>query len=50
MDKIEIENPVKIPCYNCGKLVDIWLPYYGCVFCEDCGATKAITYTMDGWG
>ena len=26
----------KLPCQNCGKLVDVCLPFYGCVFCSEC--------------
>jgi len=32
------ENPVigSLPCQNCGKIVVVVLPFYGCVFCDDC--------------
>ena len=26
----------EIPCQNCGKLVSVILPFYGCVFCDEC--------------
>jgi hypothetical protein len=26
----------EIPCQNCGTLVNVRLPFYGCVFCSDC--------------
>ena len=26
----------KVPCQNCGVLVDVMLPFIGCVSCEEC--------------
>lgn len=26
----------EMPCQNCGKMVCVMLPFYGCIFCEDC--------------
>ena len=26
----------EIPCQNCGKLVLVAVPFYGCVFCSEC--------------
>ena len=26
----------KLPCQNCGELVEVCLPFYGCVFCSEC--------------
>jgi hypothetical protein len=25
-----------VKCQNCGKHVLVTIPFYGCVFCEDC--------------
>ena len=33
----------EVPCFNCGKLVHVMLPFYGCVFCSDC--TKSGSYS-----
>jgi len=37
MEKVKI---IKVPCQNCGKLVEVTLNengyYVGCVFCNDC--------------
>ncbi len=24
------------PCQNCGKMVPVMLPFFGCIFCGDC--------------
>ena len=26
----------EVPCFNCGRLVTVTLPLFGCVFCVDC--------------
>lgn len=26
----------EVPCQNCGRMVSVMLPFYGCVFCSDC--------------
>lgn len=31
----------ELPCQNCGKLVRVMLPFYGCVFCEDCASGES---------
>ena len=33
------DNPVQtaeLPCQNCGKLVMVAIPFYGCIFCDEC--------------
>lgn len=32
----ETNTTEELPCQNCGKLVWVTLPFYGCVFCSDC--------------
>ena len=32
--------PGKVPCYDCGKLVEVFFPFCGCVYCGDCGSAK----------
>lgn len=34
-----------VPCQNCGKLVHICLPFYGCVFCDECMEGESYRYT-----
>lgn len=26
----------ELPCQNCGKLVLVTVPFYGCIFCSEC--------------
>lgn len=26
----------KMPCQNCGKMVNVMVPFYGCIFCSEC--------------
>lgn len=30
------DTVVMIPCFSCGTLVKVRLPFYGCVFCGVC--------------
>ncbi len=25
-----------VPCFSCGKKVQVMLPYIGCIYCEEC--------------
>ena len=34
--KIEKRTLSEIPCFNCGKLVSVMLPFYGCIYCSEC--------------
>ncbi len=36
------KRTVKLACQNCGELVDVIIPFVGCVFCADC--MKGETY------
>ena len=36
VDKVEIQTIAKLPCQNCGKLVIVHIPFYGCIFCSEC--------------
>ncbi len=38
----------EVPCQNCGKMVTIMLPFFGCVFCGDC--SQADSGWNDGTG
>lgn len=31
----------ELPCFSCGELVAVMLPFYGCVYCTDCGQAKS---------
>lgn len=31
----------ELPCQNCGELVSVLAPFYGCVFCVDCMKTES---------
>jgi len=44
--KAEREEPRmgKGRCQNCGKEVDIWLPFHGCIFCEDCSKPHSYSF------
>lgn len=33
-------TPADIPCFSCGALVHVMLPFYGCVYCRDCMSPK----------
>jgi hypothetical protein len=35
-----------LPCQNCGKLVRVMLPFYGCIFCEDCIKGYSISWKL----
>jgi hypothetical protein len=37
----------ELPCQNCDKLVSVILPFYGCVFCQDCSENN-IAFTAAG--
>jgi len=30
------KEAAELPCQNCGELVWVTVPFYGCVFCPDC--------------
>ena len=30
-----------LPCQNCGKIVTVKVPFYGCIFCADCMKTQS---------
>jgi len=34
--RLEERTLSEVPCFNCGKLVSVMLPFYGCIFCSDC--------------
>ena len=33
---------VNAPCQNCGKMVQVMIPFVGCVFCSDCARGTSI--------
>ena len=36
----------QIPCMNCGKMVTVTLPFYGCIYCAECmEGQDSISYT-----
>ena len=32
------------PCQCCGKMVMVWLPHYGCIYCEKCRNRPPLYY------
>ena len=41
--KLDEQKLGEAECQNCGKMVQIILPFYGCVFCVDCQGESYVT-------
>ncbi len=38
---------IKTACHNCGKIITVLTPFYGCIFCADCMDAETIAYQAD---
>ena len=44
---MEDNKIVNIACFCCGKLVQVMLPFYGCVYCSDCISNDKFSATTE---